>query len=199
VDVSAQPGGGHHDVPDDRDLDEGGLDLTPRTSAADARRRPGRRWGAIAVLVALAGVLVFIVVQARGASLYYRNADEAVAQKAELGQQRFRLQGVVVGQPVDEGTAKVFDVAYHGVAVTVRHTGKEPALFKPGLPVVAEGNWNEAGTEFLSDRLLVKHTEDYKKADKDEIEYESEHPDRVVEDAALDDGSEAAAGESDAS
>ena len=75
------------ELPDDRDLDEGGLDLTPRTAAAPARRSPvRRRWGAIAVLVALAGVLVFIVVQARGASLYYHNADEAVAQKSELGQ-----------------------------------------------------------------------------------------------------------------
>lgn len=182
----------HHEQPDDRDLDDGGLDLTPRTAADPSRRtRPGRRWGALAVLVALGAVLVFIVVQARGASLYYRNADEAVAQKAELGQDRFRLQGVVVGEPVDEGTDKVFDVAYEGVAVTVRHTGKEPALFKPGLPVVAEGAWNPAGTEFDSDRLLVKHTEDYKKADTEDDEYEQEHPDRVVDDAEVD---EAAAG-----
>ncbi len=177
-----------YDEPDDRDLEEGGLDLTPRTGAAPSSRgAAGRRWSAIAVLVGLAGVLVFIAVQARGASLYYRNADEAVAQKAELGQQRFRLQGVVVGRPVEDGTAKVFDVAYRGVSVTVRHTGKEPALFKPGLPVVAEGRWNDAGTRFDSDRLLVKHTEDYKKADVDRKEYESEHPDRLVEEEYLDD------------
>lgn len=176
------------DEPDDRDLDDGGLDLTPRTSAAVARRSgPGRRWAAMAVLVGLAGVLVFIVVQAQGASLYYRNADEAVAQKAELGDQRFRLQGVVVGKPVEDGTAKVFDVAYRGVSVTIRHTGKEPALFKPGLPVVAEGRWNDAGTEFDSDRLLVKHTEDYKKADVDRKEYEQQHPDRVVDEEEVDD------------
>lgn len=194
------PGSPDLDLPDDRDLDEGGLDLTPKTSAAPARRSPvRRRWGAIAVLVGLAGVLVFIVVQARGASLYYHNADEAVAQKAELGQDRFRLQGVVVGEPVDDGTAKVFDVAYRGVSVTVRHTGKEPALFKPGLPVVAEGRWNAAGTEFDSDRLLVKHTEDYKKADTDETDYESEHPDRVVDEEDLEDPDEAAAGELTAS
>jgi cytochrome c-type biogenesis protein CcmE len=182
VDVSTDLPG---DQPDDRDLDEGGLDLTPRTSAAPNRRSTGnRRWAAIAVLVGLAGVLVFIVVQARGASLYYRNADEAVAQKEELGQDRFRLQGVVVGEPVEDGTATVFDVAYRGVAVTVRHTGKEPALFKAGLPVVAEGSWNEEGTRFDSDRLLVKHTEDYKKADTEE-DYESEHPDRVVDESEI--------------
>jgi len=184
------------DEPDDRDLDEGGLDLTPRTSSGPTGgRSSGRRWGALATLLVLAGVLVFIVVQARGASLYYRNADEAVAQQEELGQDRFRLQGVVVGEPVEEGTAKVFDVAYNGVAVTVRHTGKEPALFKPGLPVVAEGSWNAAGTEFDSDRLLVKHTEDYKKADVDEQEYEEEHPDRVVDDADVDESASALLGD----
>ncbi|MBP7632254.1 MAG: cytochrome c maturation protein CcmE [Acidimicrobiales bacterium] len=177
------------ELPDDRDLDEGGLDLTPRADRAPTlRSRSARRWGAIAVLVALGAVVVFIMVQAQGASLYYRNADEAVAQRDSLGQDRFRLQGVVVGQPVDDGNAKVFEVAYRGVAVTVRHTGKEPALFKPGLPVVAEGAWNAAGTEFDSDRLLVKHTEDYKKAD--DGEYEEQHPDRVPEteaDAEVDD------------
>lgn len=151
--------------PDDRDLDDGGLDLTPRSADAPRRRNPlGRRWGAIAVLVLLAGLLVVVIIQARGATLYFKNADEAVAQKDELGQSRFRLQGTVVGQPKDTGTAIRFRVAYQGVSVVVRHTGSEPALFKSGLPVVAEGHWNLAGTEFESDRLLVKHTEDYKKA-----------------------------------
>lgn len=181
------------ELPDDRDLDEGGLDLTPREGAEPRlRSRSRRRWGAIGVLLALGAVLVFIVVQARGATLYFLNADEAVAQKADLGDDRFRLQGVVVGDPVDDGTDKVFDVAYEGVAVTVRHTGKEPALFKPGLPVVAEGSWNPAGTEFDSDRLLVKHTEDYKAAEEDgDGDYEEEHPDRVVDDAEVEDAASA--------
>ena len=45
-------------------------------------------------------------------------------------------------------------------------------MFKPGIPVVAEGHWNQAGTTFESDRLLVKHDADYK-------DYDQEHPDRV--------------------
>ena len=166
------------DQPDDRDLDDGGLDLTPRSAEARSLRRgQGRRWVAVGVLVLLAGALVFIVVQARGATLYYKNADEAVAQRSSLGQKRFRLQGVVVGSPSESGPAVVFDVAYHGVSVRVRHTGAEPALFKAGLPVVCEGRWNPAGTTFESDRILVKHTADYKKAD--DGKYNQEHPDRV--------------------
>ncbi|CAN5443437.1 hypothetical protein BH10ACT1_BH10ACT1_15480 [soil metagenome] len=169
--------------PDDRDLDDGGLDLTPRSDVGAGRTRStARRWGAVAVLALLGVVVVVIVFQARGATLYYKNADEAVAQKASLGSKNFRLQGVVVGEP-KEGTgneATRFTVAYNGVAVKVVHTGTEPALFKAGLPVVVEGHWNAKGSAFDSSRLLVKHTEDYKKADKDG-QYEEEHPDRVKE------------------
>lgn len=189
--MTPPPGPPAADQPDDRDLDDGGLDLTPRTGAeaGPRRRTPGRRWGAIAVLAVLGVVLVGIVVQARGAALFYKNADEAVAQRDDLGTTRFRLQGVVEGDPVrgegDEPTT--FVVAYNGVEVKVVHTGSEPALFKAGLPVVVEGRWNDAGTAFDSDRLLVKHTEDYKKADKGD--YEEQHPDRVEPDAAGQDAS----------
>lgn len=168
--------------PDDRDLDDGGLDLTPRDSEVRPRRSSGRRWVALAVLVALGGAVAFILFSARGATLYYKNADEAVAEKASLGSSNFRLQGVVVGTP-KKGTGNeptTFDVAYNDVTVRVVHTGAEPALFKAGMPVVAEGRWNAAGTAFDSSRLLVKHTENYKEADTDG-EYEEEHPDRVEE------------------
>jgi cytochrome c-type biogenesis protein CcmE len=96
-----------------------------------------------------------------------------------LGTSRFRLQGVVEGEPVRRGRRAhhVRGGSYNDVDVKVVHTGSEPALFKAGLPVVVEAAWNAAGTEFDSDRLLVKHTEDYKKAD--DGEYEEQHPDRV--------------------
>jgi cytochrome c-type biogenesis protein CcmE len=186
VDVTPPSGPHAPGEPDDRDLDEGGLDLTPRTDAVGAptRRHGARRWGAVALLVVLGAVIVGIVVQARGATLFYKNADEAVAERDELGTSRFRLQGVVEGEPErgegDQPTT--FVVAYNGVEVTVVHTGSEPALFKAGLPVVVEGRWNAAGSAFDSDRLLVKHTEDYKKAD--EGDYEEKNPDRVDADAS---------------
>lgn len=165
--------------PDDRDLDDGGLDLSPRDTPVVSSRRGARRWGAIAILVVLVGAVGFVAYQARDAALFYRNADEAVAQKASLGTKRFRLQGVVIGQPHrgagNEPTR--FTVAYNGVSVKVVHTGSEPIMFKAGIPVVVEGHWNDAGTEFDSSRLLVKHTEDYKT--KDDGRYDEEHPDRV--------------------
>lgn len=164
------------DLPDDRDLDEGGLDLSPREDApVRAARTTRRRWAPLVVLVLLGLVVGVIALQARGASLYFKNADEAVAEKASLGTKRFRLQGTVVGKPVEKDTSTEFKVQYRGVSVDVIHTGSEPAMFKAGIPVVAEGHWNEAGTAFESDRLLVKHDADYK-------DYDDKNPDRVSED-----------------
>lgn len=161
------------DLPDDRDLDEGGLELTPRDATARPSRRGGRfRWGPLVVLVLLGVVLVFIVAQARGATLYFKNADEAVRDKASLGTRKFQIQGTVVGKPADASNATLFTIEYHKVKVRIRHTGSEPAMFKPGIPVVCEGHWNADGKEFDSDRLLVKHDDDYKSYDK-------EHPNRV--------------------
>jgi cytochrome c-type biogenesis protein CcmE len=173
------------DAPDDRDLDDGGLDLTPRTDRPVRRARKGNRWVAVAVLVLLVFGAGFIIKQALGtATLFYLNADEAVAQKADLGTKRFRLQGIVStpfeNLGADDGQPLIFAVQYNGATVVVHHDGAEPPpLSKPGLPVVLEGRWDPNGKWFDSERLLVKHTEDYKKAnDKD---YEKEHPDRVKE------------------
>ena len=161
------------ELPDDRDLDEGGLDLTPRADTPGrASRGKRRRWMPVVVLVLLGVAVGAIAMQARGASLYFKNADEAVAQKASLGTKRFRLQGTVVGKPKEQGPATLFKVQYNGVNVLIRHTGSEPAMFKSGIPVVAEGHWNTAGTAFESDRLLIKHDADYK-------DYDKKHPNRV--------------------
>jgi cytochrome c-type biogenesis protein CcmE len=168
------------DLPDDRDLDEGGLDLSPRDDApVRAARTTRRRWAPIVVLCVLGLVIGIIALQARGASLYFKNADEAVAEKESLGTKRFRLQGTVVGKPVEKDTSTEFTVQYRGVSVEVVHTGSEPAMFKAGIPVVAEGHWNEAGTAFDSDRLLVKHDADYK-------DYDEKNPERLDGDESND-------------
>jgi len=172
-----------NELPDDRDLDDGGLDLTPRDDvAAGPRRRAGvRRYLPLAVLGVLAIALIGVLTQARGASLYFKNADEAVKEKDELGTDRFRLQGTVTGKVTEEGAATLFTVQYKGVSVDVVHTGSEPALFKAGVPVVAEGSWNAAGTRFESDRLLVKHDADYE-------DYDEEYPERLDGDESNDQG-----------
>jgi cytochrome c-type biogenesis protein CcmE len=144
-----------------------GLDLTPRTSADQAvrRRRGPGRWIGIAVLVVVVGFASLAVVRALDdATLFFRNADEAVAQRDELGTSRFRLQGLVVPGSVGDYPGGVeFIVGFNGVDVTVEHSGDPVELFGDGIPVVLEGRWSGTGTDavFLSDRMLVKHDENY--------------------------------------
>ena len=141
------------------------LDLTPRTGAARRRRGVPAAIALVAVLAALG----FIAVKALGdASLFFLNADEAVAQRDDLGDDRFRLQGTVVDGSVDETDDGVtFEVEFNDVTVDVVHRGDPPELFQAEIPVVLEGNWD--GEVFASDRILVKHTSDY----------EAEHEDRL--------------------
>jgi len=114
----------------------------------------------IAGLVVLAA-LGFLVVKGLGnATLYFRTADEAVAQKHQLGDRRFRIEGNVVAGTVREAAGTTaFNIESKGVVVPVSHQGDPPELFKPGIPVVLEGHFQ--GDTFDSDRILVKHSEDY--------------------------------------
>ncbi|HEV7888664.1 MAG TPA: cytochrome c maturation protein CcmE [Acidimicrobiales bacterium] len=126
-----------------------------------------RRVGvAIVVILAALGFLVFKGLG--NATVFFRTADEAVHQKASLGTRRFRVEGVVVdGTVAQQGNAVRFDIANNGSTVHVVHQGDPPELFKPNIPVVLEGRW--AGDHYASDRIMVKHTEDYR----------VENPDRV--------------------
>jgi cytochrome c-type biogenesis protein CcmE len=118
------------------------LDLTPRTGDADRpaiRRRHPLAWVVLAVVVVGLGYVVLNGLS--GATLYFRNADEAVAQRDELGTRRFRLQGLVVDEAVTEGDVVTFEVTFNDVVVPVRSTVGLPALFLPGRPVVMEGHF----------------------------------------------------------
>jgi len=130
----------------------------------DTRRR---MWLAGVVVLAALGFLVF---QGLGnATLYFRTADEAVAQRSQLGDRRFRIEGDVVdGSVRQEGNDVSFTLTSKSVEVPVRHRGDPPELFRPGIPVVLEGRFQ--GDHFTSDRILVKHSETYV----------AENPDRLT-------------------
>ncbi len=135
---------------------------------ADAPARPRRRGVAIAAL-AVAAVIAFLAVRSLGAStVYFKTADEAVADKASLGNRRFRIEGTVLAGTVKaSGDRTGFAIAENGTQVAVVHQGDPPELFQPGIPVVLEGRW--AGDHFASDRIMVKHS----------AQYRARHPVRV--------------------
>jgi cytochrome c-type biogenesis protein CcmE len=123
---------------------------------------------------------VLLVRTIGGASLFFYNVDEAVERRGELTDQRFRLQGTPVGGTVleteiDAQGAVAFTVRYNSVLADVVHVGDPPEMFAPGVPVVLEGRWVEGvppsgaleggasdGWYFASDRMLVKHDNEYR-------------------------------------
>jgi cytochrome c-type biogenesis protein CcmE len=117
---------------------------------------------AIIVIVVLGIVLSNNVV-------YFRTVSEAVSERDSTGDSRFRMAGEVVPGSIEQTADGVrFDVTEGGDTVTVVHAGDPPDLFEGGAPVVCEGTWEAgAGLVFDSDRILIKHDNEYKPPDAD--------------------------------
>ena len=176
-------------------------DLQPRHPLGDderavARQALGRRRKRI-VAMAVAALLIVgglvAIAGLRNATLFFRNADEAIAQRTELAERRFRLQGRVVPSSVaSDAGVTVFDVVHNCAAVSVRHTVDPPALFEsPWIPVVLEGRWvagetvTVAGRDthyFASDNMLIKHTNEYTDANAERIPDPNEPPAGFLDD-----------------
>ena len=165
---------------DDTLSDTAGPELSPLTPRPVQRPAPTRRWIAALVIVAVAGGVALLVSNLLGdAALFFYNADEAVERRDELASQRFRLQGTPLAEPqhafFQDRPVLAFPVGFNGAVVDVVHTGDPPELFQPGVPVVLEGAWRQGpgpgpvvagdGWHFASDRMLVKHDNDYRNRD----------------------------------
>ena len=115
----------------------------------------GRRaWVAVGLIVVALGFLVF-----RGlgnATVYFKTVDEAVAQRAALGDDRFRIEGTVVTAPQNGR----FTIRGENETAEVAYRGDVPPLMQVGIPVVLEGRWD--GDRFAGDRIMVKHTSEYR-------------------------------------
>ena len=177
-------------------------DLSPRhpleasPERADARRVLRRRRravivGFVLVLLIVGGVAV--VAGLRNATLFFRNADEAIAERVELADRRFRLQGRVVPSSVAvDGGVTTFEVIHNCASVSVRHSVDPPDLFEsPWIPVVLEGRWapgdvvTVAGRDthyFSSDNMLVKHTNEYTAANSSRVPDPDEPPEGFLDD-----------------
>lgn len=151
------------------------MDVTPREQPAAEGGSKRRRAPAMILIVVMLAVAGVMLVRTLGSStMFFYNVDEAVRERTSLGESRFRMQGTVVPDSVERsGDGVTFQVAYGGVAVAVHHVGDPPELFQPGIPVVLEGRWESDSSDaaFSSDRILVKHTN----------EYDAKNPERIRE------------------
>jgi cytochrome c-type biogenesis protein CcmE len=161
--------------------DEPGSGDAGTAPAAPARRaqtlspeqqRQRRLWVVGVVIVAAIGFLVWKGISS--AIVFFKTANEAVAQRASLGNATFQLEGTVVPGTVHmsrtgSGATVAFTVESSGVKVAVTNTGSPPQLFQPGIPVIVVGHFVGATDRFASDEILVKHSNSYIAA----------HPNRV--------------------
>ena len=134
-----------------RTLDDAAATATRAAVATRARsggRRPRRRrwvpWPCWRSCWSALGVLVYKGLT--DATLYFRNADEAVAQRDELGTKRFRLQGTVTDDPTRGRRRRQLRGRLQRRRRSRRHDGNPPELFQPGIPVVLEGHWDDGPT-----------------------------------------------------
>jgi cytochrome c-type biogenesis protein CcmE len=122
--------------------------------------------GCVVAIVAIA-VLAFVL---SDNVVYFRTVSEAVADRENLGTDRFRLAGAVVPGSVEETRRGVrFEVTDGDATVAVDHTGSPPDLFEEDAPVVVEGNWRSKGADapFVSDRIMIRHGSEYSPPDVD--------------------------------
>ncbi|MGH9093546.1 MAG: cytochrome c maturation protein CcmE, partial [Acidimicrobiales bacterium] len=101
------------------------------------------------------------------ATVYFKTADQAVADKAALGTRPFRIEGTVENDVARNASATTFSIFQNGTTVRVVDSAQPPQLFRPGIPVVLEGHWQ--GDVYAADLIMVKHTASYTEA----------HPDRL--------------------
>lgn len=148
------------------------FDLKPRTAAASGGSTSNtRRWIAVGALVVLVAGLGYVLFQGlNDAATFFYNVDEAVDQRSDLEGERFRMQGNVVDETIEEtDTGVTFVITFGGVDVPVTHTGTPPELFGTGIPVVIEGTFE--GDGFASDEILIRH----------DNEYDEDNPERIDE------------------
>lgn len=139
---------------------------TTTTAAATLRPRKThvnnkRLWATSVLIVAALGFLLFKGLTS--AITFFKTANQAVAERAQLGNSTFQMEGTVVSGTVHHISTDVyrFTIESSGVRVAVDNTGYPPQMFRPGIPVVVVGHFVGTSDLFASDQIMVKHSQSY--------------------------------------
>lgn len=148
------------------------MDLTPRPIAdAESRAQKQRRRWAPMIIVALALVAGGVVVSQflTSAIDYYCNVDEVGVRDGCVGQRRIRVQGIVVENSLKQTSGvSEFSLVFNDKTLRVRYQGDPGGVFQECIPVVAHGRVVDG--VFDSDRIEVKHTNQYVEKNKTRFE-----------------------------
>ena len=153
-----------------------------------------KAYNLLAIAIAVIVLVWFLITNSQS----FLPADEAVQERSELGDRRFQILGSPISSATSDQTVIIdgneytfFTISFDGVLVDVVSTGTPPDLFDEGIPVVLEGKWNEEplpkpgfvfpngandGWWFSTNRILVKHDNDYREERLDDAEERGQIP-----------------------
>jgi cytochrome c-type biogenesis protein CcmE len=127
------------------------------------------------VIVALALVAGGVVVTKflTSAIDYYCNVDEIGVRDGCNGDRRIRVQGIVRKDSLEkkDGTT-AFTLEWNDKSIEVSYLGDPGGVFQECIPVVAHGRLD--GPAFDSDRIEVKHTNEYEEKNKSRFDEANE-------------------------
>ena len=128
---------------------------------ARERRTKRRLWLVGCILAGAVGFLLYKVLTS--AIVYFKTANEAVADRASLGSSTFQLEGVVVPGSVRHVGPEVIDftISSGATRIAVDNSGTPPQLFQSNIPVVLVGHFVGQSDTFASNQILVKHSNQY--------------------------------------
>jgi cytochrome c-type biogenesis protein CcmE len=133
--------------------------------------RNRRRILAVAAIMVAAGVLAFLAFGGIGENLvYYWSPTELQASGDKALGATIRLGGLVEPgsiQHSEDGLTLKFAVTDGEATIPISTSSVPPAMFREGVGVVVEGSVNRAG-QFETQRLLVKHDNQYQAPGEDE-------------------------------
>ena len=117
----------------------------------------------VALLLVAGGALAFIATADLGQNIvYYWSPSEMAAKGDDAMGAKVRLGGMIeTGSIVQNGLDLQFRVTDGKQSVLVKSTGTPPAMFREGIGAVVEGSLQADGT-FQSDRLMIKHDNEYR-------------------------------------
>ena len=131
--------------------------------------KPGKAKWIVGGLVIIAAIIGMSLLQLQDNLVYFYTPEEATAKAADLKEKTIKIGALVQKGSVNWDAAGLSlkflltDMQGHDIAVT--HKGPPPDLFKDGQGVVAEGVMSSDGKNFTATKLMVKHSEEYKKPD----------------------------------
>lgn len=131
-----------------------------------ARKSKSAKW-LIGIGIIAVAVIAIAMTQLSSNVVYFFTPEEAQAKAAEITGQNIKIGGMVIPGSV-EWKAESLDLAFtisdlKNHEIRVSHKGTPPDMFKEGQGVVVEGSLAPDGKSMTSRKLMVKHSEEYKK------------------------------------